>query len=606
MILQHLLFPSTDTCTEEGMYFRRIGRAEFYWCADRVRLHKNDGLLFDTYFNGFSAEKWFKYTNIDKIYLTLKLSGNIRVTLLRKEKIGNNIDIEYVAEQLCQSKEPADFTFEFSTSSTNGMYCFSLTAEKGGGRFFGGYYSTDLPADKVRNIKIAIDICTFKREKYVKKNLSLLNSSFLENPESLLYNGLEVFISDNAGTLDINSLSSDKIHIIRNKNTGGAGGFTRGLMEISDVKEEKGITHALLMDDDILIEPEVIYRTFMLLSCLKEQYFDAFVGGAMLRLDYRNIQVESGAVWGGGNIISFKSGLNLVDCDTCLFNEIEENAQFNAWWYCAFPIEVVNDENLPLPIFIRGDDVEYGLRNMKRLILMNGICVWHEPFEKKYSSFLSYYILRNRLIDNSLHNMTIPKQQFIDLLKTQVMEQVRLYRYKNADLLMRGVEDFLRGVNWLAEQDGEALHREIMSEGYKLQYLEDLEEQVQFLYPFYEDSLHAQNPKTRKYRFLHKYTTNGIFYLPTSSARPFNIVPVVGAKDINVYRTEKVLNYDYNSRKGFITHKDPDQAAKTIKRLKELCRRLEQEYDSAVKDFADNGRRLMSREFWEKYLELNV
>lgn len=246
------------------------------------------------------------------------------------------------------------------------------------------------------------------------------------------------------------------------------------------------------------------------------------------------------------------------------------------------------------------------MRNMKRLILMNGICVWHEPFEKKYSSFLSYYILRNRLIDNSLHNMTIPKQQFIDLLKTQVMEQVRLYRYKNADLLMRGVEDFLRGVNWLAEQDGEALHREIMSEGYKLQYLEDLEEQVQFLYPFYEDSLHAQNPKTRKYRFLHKYTTNGIFYLPTSSARPFNIVPVVGAKDINVYRTEKVLNYDYNSRKGFITHKDPDQAAKTIKRLKELCRRLEQEYDSAVKDFADNGRRLMSREFWEKYLELNV
>ncbi|MDE7222618.1 MAG: hypothetical protein K2O34_02415, partial [Acetatifactor sp.] len=102
------------------------------------------------------------------------------------------------------------------------------------------------------------------------------------------------------------------------------------------------------------------------------------------------------------------------------------------------------------------------------------------------------------------------------------------------------------------------------------------------------------------------YTTNGIFYLPISGVRPFNIVPAVGAKDINVYRTEMVLNYDFNSRKGFITHRDPDQAAKTIKRLKELCRRLGQEYDSAIKDYADNGRRLMSREFWERYLERNV
>ncbi len=68
-----------------------------------------------------------------------------------------------------------------------------------------------------------------------------------------------------------------------------------------------------------------------------------------------------------------------------------------------FPMKIVTPENLPMPIFIRGDDLEYGLRNMKTLILMNGICVWHEPFENKYSSFLEYYIMRNQLIDNSFH-----------------------------------------------------------------------------------------------------------------------------------------------------------------------------------------------------------
>lgn len=605
MILQNLIFPSTDTCTEEGMYFRRTGKAEFYWCANSVKLYKNDALFFDTYFNGFSAEKWLKYTNVSGVFLTARIKGKVRITLMRKEKTRQGIETEFVAEKECEAETPTDFTMKFSTSNPNGMYCFQIVCEKKNSEYYGGYYSADLPQGKQRSVKLAIDICTYKRERFIEKNLSLLNSEFLENPASPLYEGLEVFISDNAGTLDADRLSSDKIHILRNKNTGGAGGFTRGLMEISGAKEEKGITHALLMDDDILIEPEAVYRTFMLLCCVKEQYYDAFVGGAMLRLDHRSIQVESGADWAGGDIISFKGGLNLVDCDACLFNEFEENAQFNAWWYCAIPIDIVTDDNLPLPIFIRGDDVEYGLRNMKHLILMNGICVWHEPFEKKYSSFLFYYILRNRLIDNSLHDMTIPKERFIELLRSQVMEQVRLYRYKNANLLMRGTEDFMKGVSWLAEQDGEALHKEITEEGYKLQYLEDLDEPVQFLYPLYEDSLKAQNPTTRKYRFLRDHTVNGIFHLPTNGARPFNIVPAEGAKDINVYRTEKVLNYDYNSRKGFITHKDPDEAKRTIKRLKALCAKLERSYDSAVKDYAENGRKLMTREFWEKYLEIS-
>lgn len=586
------------------MYFRNIGRVEFNFSEACVKMHKGDKLHFDTYFNGLSVEKWRKYTYAENFRLNITLSGHVRVILIRKELVNGTVEMEYLAEHLCCSENAEEFSFDFSSSMTNGIYCFSLIGEKGISKFYGGYYSADVPEEKTRRIKIAVDICTFKREGFVERNLELLNERFLEAPESPLYNGLEVFISDNAGTLDINRLSSDKIHIVRNKNTGGAGGFTRGLMEISGVREKKGITHALLMDDDILIEPEALYRTFVMLSCVKEKYYGAFIGGAMLRLDRQNIQVESGAVWAGGNIVSVKRGLDLVNCGDCLFNEIEENAQYNAWWYCAFPIDVVNDENLPLPIFIRGDDVEYGLRNMQQLILLNGICVWHEPFEKKYSSFLFYYILRNRLIDNALHGMTLPKEAFIELLKEQVMEQVRLYRYKNANLLMRGVEDFLRGVNWLAEQDGEALHKEIMGEGYKLLPLEDLEEQVPFVYAMYADSVQAQNPVTFKYRTLHKYTTNGIFHLPVNGARPYNIVPLEGAKDINVYRTERVLNYDYFGRKGFITHKDPLEAKKTIGRLKKLSGRLSAEYDGAVRDYAENGRKLMRRDFWERYLGL--
>ena len=68
--------------------------------------------------------------------------------------------------------------------------------------------------------------------------------------------------------------------------------------------------------------------------------------------------------------------------------------------------------------------------------------------------------------------MSLSKKAFRHLLQQQVYNEMRLYRYKNANLLMQGVEDFLRGVNWLMEQDGEALHKEIMQLGYKLQYTE--------------------------------------------------------------------------------------------------------------------------------------
>ena len=98
-----------------------------------------------------------------------------------------------------------------------------------------------------------------------------------------------------------------------------------------------------------------------------------------------------------GNLIGRKIGLDLRTLDACLDNEFEEKCDYNAWWYCTIPMQYVRSDNLPLPIFIRGDDVEYGLRNMKNLILMNGICVWHEPFEFKYSSSMYYYIFRNTL-----------------------------------------------------------------------------------------------------------------------------------------------------------------------------------------------------------------
>ena len=605
MKLQTLLLPRTGICTEEQMYFRRHGSVKFTWDMDFLKMEEDALVEFDTYFNGCSAEKWFKYTKIKQIRIHVRAKGQFRITLMRKEKSLDGVNTKFLLEETFGKPNIIGaYSFPFETESNNGMFCFQICCLSEKGEFYGGYYEGVVDEEDIRPVKIALDICTFKREVFVEKNVRELYDSFLKNPKSDMKGRLEIFISDNAKTLDESKIVlSDDIHVFQNKNTGGAGGFTRGMIEIMKCREERGITHVLVMDDDVIINPESVYRTFVILSLLKDQYKDAFVGGAMLRLDNQFIQTESGARWNKGYLISHKTGLNLIDTANCVYNEFEEKTEFNAWWYCAFPASVIREDNLPLPIFIRGDDVEYGLRNLTNLILMNGICVWHEPFENKYSSSLYYYIFRNRLIDNSIHALNYKRREFLKDLSSQVKREIVFYRYKNAELLMDGVNDFYNGIDWLMAQDGEALHKGVMGRGYKLEDINGLS--IPFSYPSYEKACHTQEPNAfvRKWR---KLTANGLM-LP---ARKNNdkempiVAPTFTARPVNFYRVKRVLNYDYSSRRAFVTEKSIKETIRLMYKLWKIQLKSRWKYRKTVKKYLDRGNELMKLDFWKKYLDI--
>ena len=56
-----------------------------------------------------------------------------------------------------------------------------------------------------------------------------------------------------------------------------------------------------------------------------------------------------------------------------------------------------------MPIFVRGDDVEYGLRCNPGFITMNGICVWHMGFAGKFNVGMDHYqVNRNLLINQAV------------------------------------------------------------------------------------------------------------------------------------------------------------------------------------------------------------
>ena len=76
------------------------------------------------------------------------------------------------------------------------------------------------------------------------------------------------------------------VSVIPNMNAGGAGGFTRGMLEALKEKRKKALTHILLMDDDAIFMPDLFVRVYGFLTTLKEKYRAITLGGTLLREDY--------------------------------------------------------------------------------------------------------------------------------------------------------------------------------------------------------------------------------------------------------------------------------------------------------------------------------
>lgn len=595
MILQNIELPVDDICDKYRLYFH--AEENVYYEEGRLTFDKTGVCSFDTYFNGVSIDKWNKYTNVGRITARINIKGKFKVTASYVFRV-SPVDIRrfttYRTVVECDTLQEIEIPMP---ENGTGMLYFTLEALEDGGQFTGGYYHVDNAESSIRNVKIGLGICTFKREKFIEKNIRLLNENVFDNKNCILNGHLEVYISDNGKTLDKDKLCNEHIHIFDNKNTGGAGGFTRTMMEMTKDGNPDGITHVLVMDDDILLDTEALVKTYRILTIIKDEYVDAFIGGAMLRNDLMDIQVEAGASWNAGKLISYKGGLPLGETEPCLYNETEERYEFNAWWYCCFPIGVVRDDNLPLPIFIRGDDLEYGLRNMKTLILMNGICVWHEPFENKYSSFLEYYIIRNKLIDNSFHCSQYGKLDLIKDILFSTARESMLYRYKNVKLFLRGVNDYLQGPDFLFKTDGEQLHKDIMAAGYRAVPVEELG--TKFYLRDYEEYKGRDDGKLGKVvRFL---TLNG-HLIPSFTKQ--RTVSMSGVLTANVFGAEQVLYYDIIANKGFLAVKDTKDFFNCWKEAFKTILAVMTKYDYAKHQYRTKGKKLRTRKFWNKYLGL--
>ncbi len=519
----------------ENLYYRLANGA--YMESNEINMPTDSIVSLDTYFNVLST-KYFRYAVINNPQVEVKFIGDIDLEIRLKTE---NQD-EILAKQNFTSAETTSKFLKFNLIEIcEGFIYIKIISNKQDTRFLGGRFTCDtIP----RKINLGVVICTFKREKYVLDNLNKISQYF--KAEKDLGEKLTVFVVDNGQTLEKDMLPKENIKLIPNENTGGAGGFTRGLKEII---KNGAFSHFLFMDDDLYFDPIVLLRTLTLLSILKPEYKDASIGGGMLILDNPTIQHESGGLWDGVNLKSNANNIDVSSVEGLLENEKIANLDYNAWWYMCMPTSTVYEVGLPLErIFIKGDDIEYGLRGIKTLIVVNGIGVWHENFEYKYAGIYEYFSKRNELIVNS----RFPKGKglmsnfikYVRAVSRALVEQ----RYFAIDLIDRAYRDFLKGYDYIAQIDSVKLLTELNALLPKQISVEEFENQNNInIEEEFEKTLNKNSKK-----FVQVITLNS-YLLPKCTYQDVAVVEMVKPRPTSFYKVKKCISYNSYTQSVFVT-----------------------------------------------------
>ena len=452
-LLQRLVLPRAET-TEPLLYVRAQGDVSF--ANETALLVKGAEISFDTSFGVFAAGRWRRLTSVDCLSVTVHASGSGRIELVgvRSAVRGLSLRENIVASAGISSSGKTTLEVPDFTKSSIGTYFVRVSAEQSDVVVSGGQWTTTTTAP--REVRLSLSITTFNRQDYVKPTVAKV-LQLVENVDSLR-DHMRILVVDNARNISFDTAPNAPISVVQNPNLGGAGGFARGIIHLRD---EGWSTHVLLMDDDITLEPEALVRTFALFTFARDA--NLCVHGAMLSEEQAWMQFEAGSKYRWRSLYPLRAigrEDDLRERKLALRDVREKKFAYTAWWYTAFPISITRDN--PLPVFVRGDDVAFGLMHTgKHSVTMNGVIVWHADFGLKNNPSSLFYEKRNFAIVDTLvfanHHWWHLARRFIALSFRNLFSM----RYASVEYMIRGVRAYLAGPEALMATDHSALHDEL-------------------------------------------------------------------------------------------------------------------------------------------------
>lgn len=545
-----LLFPENGL--NEELFFRTEKGKKHTSKENGCFIFRGSVIDLCTLFNCISIKKWRKYTYVKDIGIRVSGVGKITIQLFQYQYDGH-------AKQICNAQEiqiengGIFFPELLDETEIVGLKIVALTDA----------YLKELSVFSNNESqceddpRIALNICTYHRDTCLKHNLEILTSEILNNPDSALYQKLQVFITDNGGNFKLSCLEHESIHLAHENELGSAGGFSCGAKRIISCADQR-FTHLIFMDDDIQLSVNALERTYLFLRCLREEYKELTIGGSFMDANDPTIQIESGAVWNEGKVKSLKSGLDMTKLDAIVQNEQEEETSYMGWWYCCVPIICIEKRGYPAPVYFHCDDVEFGLRNPCQLTL-NGVCVWHPSFETKPSSINKYYDIRNLAVVNAIHCPQYTKWKYLRSVWQKTIVELLRFRYKDAKLVLQGALDFCQGKEWILKHDSGELYRHYKEQGYTLSNIHEFAED--FDLESYRSASCTSDPKWKKYTKM--IFANGIF-LPSSRKA---ILPAFEPPVERFWLVKTVLNYNSYDKTGFLTKRSVKETIEILRKL---------------------------------------
>jgi galactofuranosylgalactofuranosylrhamnosyl-N-acetylglucosaminyl-diphospho-decaprenol beta-1,5/1,6-galactofuranosyltransferase len=212
------------------------------------------------------------------------------------------------------------------------------------------------------------------------------------------------------------------------------------------------------MDDDIRIEPDSILRA---LALNRFSTVPTLVGGQMLNLqEPSHLHVmgemvdQENFMWTGAvnteydhNFAKFPLNDEEQPRSRLLHRRID--VDFNGWWMCMIPRSVAEELGQPVPLFIKWDDVEYGLRAGEHgypTVTLPGAAIWHMAWSDKDDAidWQAYFHLRNRLVVAALHWDGNISGLIASHLKA-TLKHLLCLEYSTVAIQNKAMDDFLAG-----------------------------------------------------------------------------------------------------------------------------------------------------------------
>lgn len=474
--LQNLTFPEKGLCLEPHLYAHAHGNVAQDCDLDAYWIAQDAVAKFDTYFNALSIAKWHNACNLQGLWLGLIGSGKAEVTVLHALSDGYHAVLAVSVVNLSSTHEVRLDLSHYSDNAATGLIFFEIRAIAPDVRLKAARYITRGLLNP--NQRLAVVITTFHREAQVQATARRI-ADFLDRSE--VGAQMNCLIIDNGDSAQIDP--HPKIRRLANANLGGAGGFSRGLLEA----EAQGFSHVVFMDDDATIPMEALHRTYVFLALAKDSR--AAVAGSLITTNQRALMAENGAVFHRTCQPQFR-GTDLRHFEALFHMEqksalIRPTRLYGGWWFFAFPVAHVR--HYPFPFFVRGDDVSFSLANDFAITTLTGVVAFAEDFTDKETPLNWYLDLRSHLVHHlALGHLAISRFALVAIALAFVRRNIVKFQYETVQAVLLAWADVLKGPEFFADAPDAATARAAIKALVKTEVWQpiakfDLEEREGFL-----------------------------------------------------------------------------------------------------------------------------